>query len=84
MSTPVKRAFREAFADNIVGTLINFPLQYAIIAACLFFGFGALLTTLICTIILFIIALIRKVWIRLHFEKRFNKANAQLESNKQL
>ena len=70
--TSIKRAFKEAFADNIIGLAINFPLQYGIIAVCLFYGLGAFWTTVICSAVMFIIALIRKVWIRLHFEKRHN------------
>lgn len=71
--TSIKRAFKEAFADNILGLAINFPVQYAIIALCLSFGLGAFWTTVICSGVIFVVALIRKVWIRLHFEKRYLK-----------
>ena len=65
-----RHAFRESFSDTIIGTFINFPLNYVMVVFCLWMEMGALLMTVFMTSILFILAVARKYFVRLHFAKR--------------
>lgn len=69
MRPKVKLALTEATSDTILGTFINFPLNFLIIYVCLQLNFNALQITIACTAVLFFIAVLRKAAIRLYFAK---------------
>ena len=69
MKKKVKLALTEATSDTVIGTLINFPLNFLIIYICLQLNFNALQITISCTAVLFFIAVLRKAAIRLYFQK---------------
>jgi len=72
LNKKVKRAAKEATSDTILGTIINFPINFAIIWVCLSLSFNALQTTIACTSIMFFFAVIRKTAVRLWFEKKYD------------
>lgn len=63
-------ALKESFSDTVLGTFINFPVNFILIAFCLKMEMGALSMTVFMTSILFILAVCRKYYIRIYFEKR--------------
>lgn len=69
-----KQALKESLSDTVLGTMVNFPLNYVLIAFCLSLEMGALEMTIFMTSILFILAVGRKYYMRLYFAKR-NKEN---------
>jgi len=72
MNKQQKRALKEATSDTLIGTVINFPFNLAIIWACLTLNFNALQTTIACTSIMFVIAIARKTFVRLWFQNRYD------------
>lgn len=70
MNLRVKRAFKEAITDTLVGTVINFPINYLILLICLQLSFSTFETTITLTSIMFVIAVARKMAIRLWFERK--------------
>jgi riboflavin transporter FmnP len=67
-----KRAVKEAVVDTIIGTLIMAPLNFIVIYVCLeLLSFNALQITIATTSTLFLIAVARKAYVRLYFEKRY-------------
>lgn len=71
-----KPAFREVLTDTLIATLINFPLNFLLIWFAFRIELSAFMTTVFCTSLLFIIAMIRKYYIRIHFERRANGKKA--------
>ena len=69
-----KQALKESLSDTVLGTMVNFPLNYVLIAFCLSVEMEALEMTIFMTSILFILAVGRKYYMRLYFAKR-NKEN---------
>ena len=69
-----KQALKESLSDTVLGTMVNFPLNYVLIAFCLSLEMGALEMTIFMTSILFILAVGRKYYMRLYFAKK-NKEN---------
>lgn len=66
-----KLALKEAIADTLLGTLIMLPLNYLIIYICLdLLSFNAFEITITSTSTLFFVAVLRKAYIRLYFEKK--------------
>lgn len=68
-----KQALKESFSDTVLGTLVNFPLNYVLIAFCLSIEMTALTMTFFMTSILFILAVARKYYVRIYFEKVSNE-----------
>jgi hypothetical protein len=66
-------ALKESFSDTVLGTFINFPVNFILIAFCLEMEMQALTMTVFMTSILFILAVGRKYYMRIYFEKRNNK-----------
>lgn len=64
-----KKALKESFSDTVLGTLVNFPLNYVLIAFCLSIEMSAFTMTVFMTAILFILAVTRKYFVRVHFAK---------------
>lgn len=64
------KALKESFSDTIFGTAINFPLNYVMVAFCLSMEMGALQMTIFMTSCLFVLAIVRKYYVRVWFDKR--------------
>ena len=65
-----KIALKESMSDTVLGTFVNFPLNYVLIAFCLSIEMTALSMTIFMTSILFALAVARKYFIRIYFDKR--------------
>ena len=65
-----KPALQESISDTVFGTFINFPLNYVMIAFCLYAEMSALSMTVFMTSCLFVLAVIRKYFVRTYFAKR--------------
>lgn len=65
-----KPALKEVMFDTIVATVINFPANFVLIWFAFRMEMTAFETTVFCTAILFCIAIVRKYYIRIHFERR--------------
>lgn len=65
-----KAAFKESLTDTILATFINFPMNFVLIWLAFQAEMTAFQTTVFCTAILFVIALFRKYYIRIHFENK--------------
>jgi len=68
-------AFKESISDTMIGTFINFPLNYVMVVVCLYLEMGALLMTVCMTSVLFILAVTRKYYVRVWFNKRSLKSD---------
>ena len=69
-----KKALKESFSDTVLGTLVNFPLNYVLIAFCLSIEMSAFTMAIFMTAILFVLAVTRKYFVRIHFSKRERNA----------
>ena len=65
-----KKALKESMSDTLFGTAINFPLNYVMVAFCLTMGMSAIQMTIFMTSCLFVLAVIRKYYVRVWFDKR--------------
>jgi uncharacterized integral membrane protein len=63
-----KKSFKESFSDTVLGTLVNFPMNFLLISFAFHVKMNAFETTLFCTSILFLFAVARKYMVRLHFK----------------
>jgi hypothetical protein len=70
MGTMKKEAFKEAVTDTALAAAINMPLNYALIAFAFSIELTALQSTLMFTSVFTVIAITRKYYIRMHFERR--------------
>lgn len=71
-----KQAFREAVADTLVAFCINVPLNFIVVAFAYSRNFSAIETSILLTTLFTSLALIRKTYIRLHFDKRYTKGSS--------
>jgi hypothetical protein len=74
---PYWRAFKEACADTGIAFCINVPLNFMLVAFAFEVGMSAFMTSLMLTTFFTIFAITRKTYLRVHFEKRYNKKQAQ-------
>lgn len=65
-----RQAFKEAVADTSLAFCINVPLNFAVVAFAYANHLSAVATSILLTTLFTSLALIRKTYIRLHFEKR--------------
>jgi len=65
-----KDALKESIFDTVLGTLVNFPLNYILIAFCLSLNMSAFYMAVFMTTILFILAVVRKYFVRIFYERR--------------
>jgi len=65
-----RNAARESLTDTLVATVINFPMNFVLIWIAFEAEMTAFQTTVFCTAILFVVALFRKYYIRIHFQER--------------
>ena len=63
-------AFKEAVVDTGIALLINFPLNMGLIVIARTYEMSVLVTTIFFTIIFTVVAIARKTYMRLYFEKR--------------
>jgi len=71
------RAFKEAFTDTGIAFCINVPLNFVLVAMAFRLEFTAFQTSIMLTSIFTVFALTRKTYLRVQFEKRHNKKQAQ-------
>lgn len=72
-TTTARNAFREAVADTALAFCINVPLNFAVVAFAYSQEFTAIETSILLTTLFTTLALFRKTYIRLHFEKRYSR-----------
>lgn len=65
-----KKAFKESLADTILALIINFPLNIMLVAIAFELQFGVLATSVFLTSVFFTVAVIRKTYTRLYFDKK--------------
>jgi hypothetical protein len=65
-----KLAFKEAVTDTAIAAAINMPLNYVLLAFAYSNELTALQSTAMFTGVFTIIAIVRKFYLRLHFERR--------------
>jgi ABC-type protease/lipase transport system fused ATPase/permease subunit len=65
-----KKAFKESVTDTMLGLAINFPMVYITLSICLLFTTDAFVITVVQTIVITIIAIIRRYATRLWFKQR--------------
>jgi len=70
MKTAAKHAMHEATVDTCIALPLNFILNYIILRIAFEIGLGTLATTIVCTGVFTVLAIIRKTYVRLHFEKK--------------
>lgn len=63
-------AFKEAVADTGIALMINFPLNMGLVVVSRTYDMGVLATTVFFTVVFTIVAIVRKTYLRLYFEKR--------------
>lgn len=64
------KAFKESLADTILALIINFPLNIFLVAIAFELQLGILATSIFLTSVFFIVAVIRKTYTRLYFDKK--------------
>lgn len=65
-----RAALKESISDTIIATPLNLLINYVVIAILLEFGLGAISISIIMTTIFFIIAIVRKYYVRTWFKRR--------------
>jgi len=76
MTSDKKAALREATTDTIIATILNFPLNLVLVAIAFHYELTIFQTSVFFTIVFSAVAILRKTYIRLYFNKR-NKRKAQ-------
>lgn len=70
------QAFKEAIADTSLGMLINIPINFIMVSLAFHFSWGAVTTTALMTTAFTVLAIVRKMYVRLHFSKRYQPKNS--------
>jgi hypothetical protein len=65
-------ALKEAFSDTAIATPMNLLISWGMLEVCMRLGMSAFTTSVVMTLVFFIIAVIRKYYIRLWFARRQN------------
>lgn len=65
-----KAALKESVSDTILATPINLFLNFILISFSLWMELNATQMTFFITSVLFVVAIIRKYYVRIYFEKR--------------
>ena len=74
---PYWRSFKEACADTGIAFCVNVPLNFVLVAMAFRLEFTAWQTSIMLTSIFTVFAITRKTYLRVHFERRYNKKQAQ-------
>ena len=62
-----RKAWVEAISDTAIGTLINFPLNIALLSLAVYFEFNVIETSMFLSTVFILLAVIRKYLIRCYF-----------------
>lgn len=65
-----KAALKESVSDTILATPINLFLNFILISFSLWMELNATQMTFFITSVLFVVAIVRKYYVRIYFEKR--------------
>jgi len=65
-----KAALKESVSDTILATPINLFLNFILISFSLWLKLNATQMTFFITAVLFVVAIVRKYYVRIYFEKR--------------
>ena len=65
-----KQALKEAVTDTALAAAINMPLNYVLIASAFALQLTALQSTIMFTFVFTCLAIVRKYYVRMHFERR--------------
>ena len=65
-----QKAFKEALSDTLLAVVINFPLNIGLVAIAHYYKMSVMETSVFLTVIFFIVAVVRKTYTRIYFEKR--------------
>jgi O-antigen/teichoic acid export membrane protein len=65
-----KAALKESVSDTILATPINLFLNFILISLSLWMELNATQMTFFITAVLFVVAIVRKYYVRIYFEKR--------------
>ena len=65
-----RAALRESVSDTIIATPLNLLINYVFLALLMSLEFGPVLISVIMTIVFFVIAIVRKYYVRTWFKKR--------------
>ena len=64
------QALKESISDTVIATPLNLLINYVVLAILLEFGLGAISISIIMTTIFFIVAIVRKYYVRTWFKRR--------------
>lgn len=70
MTSKFKNALKEATIDTSIALPLNLLINWIVITFAFSYNWTALQTTILATIIFTSMAILRKTYIRLHFEKK--------------
>jgi len=65
-----RASLKESISDTIIATPLNLLINYVVLAILLEFGLGAISISIIMTTIFFMIAIVRKYYVRTWFKRR--------------
>jgi len=70
MTSDKKAALREAVTDTVIATILNFPLNLVLVAIAFNYKLSIFQTSVFFTVVFSGVAILRKTYIRLYFNKR--------------
>ena len=65
-----RAALKESLSDTIIATPLNLAINYLFLALLMSLEFGPVLISVITTMVFFVIAIVRKYYVRTWFKKR--------------
>lgn len=65
-----RAALKESLSDTIIATPLNLAINYLFLALLMSLEFGPVLISVIMTMVFFVIAIVRKYYVRTWFKKR--------------
>lgn len=68
-----KTALKEAFVDTAVATPLNLVLNYVLLALLISWDWGAEEITIVLTAVFFVVAIVRKYYVRQFFKRNENE-----------
>jgi ABC-type transport system involved in Fe-S cluster assembly fused permease/ATPase subunit len=73
MTEKVRQAIKEATIDTSIALPLNFIINWIVLVIAFKYNWGATYTTLVATAVFTLTAIIRKTYVRLHFERKANE-----------
>ena len=77
-----RAALKESLSDTIIATPLNLAINYLFLALLMSLEFGPVLISVIMTIVFFVIAIVRKYYVRTWFKKRQSRQGSSREDAK--